>query len=81
MAVLSVKDTGIKIDPENRSSLFQPFFHIKTATSADLGTTGLGLTITQKLVEMMDGRVWMESDDKDGSEFFFSLPINPTPES
>lgn len=81
MAVLSVKDTGISVLPENRETVFQPFFHIKTATSSDLGTTGLGLTITQKLVEMMDGRVWMESDEKEGSEFFFSLPINSPPET
>jgi len=81
MAILSVRDKGIIIHPDAGDLIFQPFYHINDVKSGDLGTTGLGLTITQKLVEMMDGRVWMESYGDEGSEFFFSLPINSPSES
>jgi len=78
--VVSVRDTGRGIPPNKLEAIFQPFYRIDASSTADVGGTGLGLTITRRLVEMMGGKVWAESEEGKGSEFHFTLPVRPPPE-
>lgn len=70
-----VKDTGIGISEEALSQLFKPFSQVNNSALRKYGGTGLGLSICKKLVEMMHGRIWVESKESEGSVFSFSLPL------
>lgn len=70
--ITSVSDTGIGLSKEELSHLFEKFWRSREATGIE--GTGLGLWITKKLVEKMDGRIWAESKKDKGSTFSFSLP-------
>jgi two-component system, sensor histidine kinase and response regulator len=69
----SVQDTGMGMTKEQASRLFQPFMQADTSTTRKHGGTGLGLTICRRLVEMMGGQVWLESEPGVGSTFFFTV--------
>jgi two-component system sensor histidine kinase/response regulator len=71
----AVRDTGIGISREKHDSIFQAFTQADNSTSRNYGGTGLGLTISKRLVEMMGGRVWMESEFQRGSIFSFTIPV------
>ncbi len=68
----AVQDTGIGMSPEHIALLFQPFTQADSSTTRHYGGTGLGLTISQKLIQMMDGDIWIESRIDEGSTFFFT---------
>ena len=69
----AVKDTGIGIPTERLDRLFKPFSQVDSSTSRHYGGTGLGLVISQRLTEMMGGRVWVESEMGRGSTFYFTV--------
>lgn len=72
----SIKDTGIGIEEDRIQLIFQSYFQEENSTSRNYGGTGLGLTISRKLVEMMGGEIGVISQKGEGSEFFFNLVLS-----
>ncbi len=73
-----VRDTGIGIPLEKQARVFEMFSQADSATSRKFGGTGLGLAISRRLVEMMNGKIWVESDEGQGSAFQFIIQLGNT---
>ncbi len=73
----TVADTGIGIAADKREAIFNPFSQADTSTTRKYGGTGLGLSICVRLVSMMGGRVWFESDEGLVSQFHFTAQFQP----
>src|SRR5712692_432118 len=72
----TVSDTGIGIAEDKREKIFDPFAQADTSTTRKYGGTGLGLTISVRLVRMMGGKIWMESVEGRGSYFHFTVRVS-----
>jgi two-component system, OmpR family, phosphate regulon sensor histidine kinase PhoR len=73
--ILTVSDTGIGIPKADQSRIFERFYRVDVARSREAGGTGLGLAIAKHLVEVHGGRLWVESEIGQGSQFHFSVPL------
>ncbi|MBD3831710.1 MAG: hybrid sensor histidine kinase/response regulator, partial [Arcobacter sp.] len=71
-----VQDTGIGIPLHKQSKLFQPFSQLDASINRKYGGTGLGLAICKGLVEMMEGEIWLESEENKGSSFYFRVVLS-----
>lgn len=77
--VISIKDEGVGIHPDDQAHIFEDFFHPDEAdTHVRAGGIGIGLSVVQALVEAYNGRVWLESAPGQGSTFFFLIPVQQT---
>lgn len=74
----SVRDTGIGIPEARLSELFESFAPLDASPARRYGSTGLGLTISRRLVELMGGRIWAESNVRQGSTFSFEIMATAT---
>src|SRR5262249_38687846 len=72
----SVIDTGIGIAADKLESIFKEFEQAEVSTTRKYGGTGLGLSISKRLVELMRGRIWVESQLKVGSKFYFTAKFS-----
>ena len=75
-----VADTGIGIPADRQAAIFEPFTQADGSTTRTYGGTGLGLTISRKLVEMMGGRMWLDSEAGNGATFHFTVRLGVQPE-
>ncbi|MBF0272238.1 MAG: response regulator [Magnetococcales bacterium] len=78
--LLMVHDTGIGISAEMSHTIFDPFTQVDSSVTRRHGGTGLGLTISRRIVELMGGRITLESQPESGSLFRVNLPIRPAEE-
>jgi PAS domain S-box-containing protein len=81
---IRVIDTGIGISAEQQSKLFQSFVQVDSSIARKFGGTGLGLAISKKIIEMLQGTIWIESEEGKGSSFIFTIragipPAAPAP--
>ena len=75
---ISVLDTGVGISSEDQKKIFDEFYQVKGGTTDKTPGTGLGLSLTKRLVEMHGGKIWVESEGQGkGSRFGFVLPLKP----
>ncbi len=72
--VISVADSGIGIPKEDQVHLFQKFYRVDNSATREIGGTGLGLYLSRRLVEAMNGRIWLESEFQRGSTFSIEIP-------
>src|SRR5436190_9956973 len=72
---LAVRDTGIGISPDRMEVLFASFSQVDASTTRRFGGTGLGLAISRRLVDLMGGTMWVESEEGEGSTFLIGLPV------
>jgi CheY-like chemotaxis protein len=72
-----VKDTGIGIDKKYHETIFNIFRQVDDTHTRKFGGMGIGLSIAKKIVEMLGGRIWVESKPDEGSVFYFTIPVLP----
>jgi signal transduction histidine kinase len=74
---IAVSDTGIGIAPEDQAAIFEEFRQVGREDARKQEGTGLGLTLAKKFVELHGGRIWVQSQEGQGSTFSFTLPLGP----
>lgn len=79
--LFAVKDTGIGIPEDKQQTIFESFSQADTSTTRRFGGTGLGLTISKNLVNMMNGEIWVKSRLNEGSTFFFTIRLKKSSKS
>ena len=72
--IFYVSDTGIGISKSDAQSIFEPFWQVDQSTTINDGA-GLGLAISKRIADILNGKIWLESNSNKGSVFYFSLPI------
>jgi signal transduction histidine kinase len=72
-----VQDNGVGISAENQKELFKKFYQVDTSTSRKRGGSGLGLAICKGIVEGLGGKIWVRSEEKVQTIFFFKIPKKP----
>ena len=77
----SVADTGVGIPADRMQDIFTPFSQLGAATYRRYGGTGLGLAISRRLVALMGGQIWVESQVDAGSTFSFTIPVTADPDA
>ena len=78
---VAVRDTGIGVPREKQQSIFDAFSQADVSTTRRFGGTGLGLAICAKLVQLMEGKIWLESVEGQGSVFHFTVCLRVDPDS
>ena len=73
--LFKVSDTGIGIPAEKHALIFEPFTQSDGSSTRKYGGTGLGLSVCKRLVELMGGKIWLESAAGRGSTFYFTVPF------
>lgn len=76
-AIFTVRDTGVGISTENLERIFDPFWQVEQTTTRTVGGTGLGLTVSQRLAQLLGGELTVRSTKGKGSEFTLRLPLHP----
>ena len=72
----SVTDTGVGISPRDRAKLFQPFTQLDASSTRAHSGTGLGLALTNRLIQLHGGKIWVDSEINEGSTFSFTFPLH-----
>ncbi len=75
--ILSISDQGLGIPRKDLNKIFDRFYRVDKARSRKQGGTGLGLAISKEVVEALNGRIWVDSQEGRGSTFYISLPYDP----
>ncbi|RRK10500.1 cell wall metabolism sensor histidine kinase WalK [Lactiplantibacillus garii] len=75
--IISISDQGLGIPRADLNHVFDRFFRVDKARSRAQGGTGLGLAISKEVVQMLGGRIWVDSEEGKGSTFYISLPYEP----
>ncbi|MBN2030906.1 response regulator [bacterium] len=75
LLTVHVSDTGIGISPEKHATIFEAFSQADASMTRRFGGTGLGLTLSKQMIELMGGKIWFESKPGQGSTFSFSVPV------
>lgn len=77
----SIRDTGVGINPADQQKIFDAFAQVDTSTTKKFGGTGLGLTISNNLLALMDSQIYLESESGVGSLFYFDVSFTPVVEN
>jgi two-component system, sensor histidine kinase and response regulator len=75
--LFKVKDTGVGIPKDKHKSIFEPFYQVDYSSTRDYEGSGLGLALCERLVERLQGEIWVESEPGKGSIFFFTAAYTP----